>query len=112
MKRHLLFWVPRALTALYAVFLSMFALDVFSENTGLSQTLVALAIHLIPTAVVVGLLVMSWRWERTAGALFILTGAIYCSWANFRWDWIAIVAGPLFLIGLLYLLDSKYRRAI
>jgi hypothetical protein len=112
MKRLLLFWVPRALTALYALLLGMFALDVFSENTGLSQTLVALAIHLIPTMVVVALLVMSWRWERTAGALCILTGAMYCSWGHFRWDWIAIIAGPLFLIGLLYLLDSRYRRTI
>ena len=47
MKR-VLFWTPRVLCILFAMFLSLFALDVFSEGYGLWQTIGALLIPLGP----------------------------------------------------------------
>ena len=56
LRRRALFWIPRILAMLYVVFLSMFALDVFSEEHGFWRILVALSIHLIPSFVLIAVL--------------------------------------------------------
>jgi len=61
--KRVLFWGPRILCILFAVFVSLFALDVFGEGFGFWQTIIALVMHLIPTYVVVIALVIAWRWE-------------------------------------------------
>jgi small-conductance mechanosensitive channel len=57
----LLYWAPRALCIVIAVFISMFALDVFGGGKGFLETTLALLIHLIPTYVILILLAVSWR---------------------------------------------------
>src|ERR1035441_3495384 len=47
--KRFLFWTPRIICILFACFVSIFALDVFQENHGFWNTLLALLIHLIPT---------------------------------------------------------------
>ena len=111
MKIQLMFWTPRVLGGLHAAFLSLFALDVFSEPAGFLLTLAALAIHLIPSAVIVAFIALSWRWESAAGVLFMLAGLAYCVRFPTRLDWIAVVAGPLFASGVLFLLNAHYRIA-
>jgi len=61
--RRVLFWTPRILCILFAVFLSVFSLDVFSEGYGFWQTIGALLLHLVPTFIVVFALLIGWRWE-------------------------------------------------
>jgi hypothetical protein len=58
--RQLLFWSPRVLTPIFAVFLSLFALDVFEEGYGFWDTVVALFMHLIPSLDPAGMLSF-WR---------------------------------------------------
>ena len=48
----LLFWSPRVLGILIAIFVSLFALDVFAEGSSSWEIVVALAMHLIPTFVI------------------------------------------------------------
>ena len=50
--RQFLFWSPRVLTILFALFLSLFALDVFEEDRDFWGTALALFMHLIPTWIV------------------------------------------------------------
>jgi len=76
-QARLLFWSPRVLCIGLGVFVSLFALDVFGEGMGVWQTALALAIHLIPTAILVAVLLIAWRWERVGAALFALAGALY-----------------------------------
>ena len=47
--KRFLFWLPRVLSALFAAFISLFALDVFGAGYGLWETIWALFVHLIPT---------------------------------------------------------------
>ena len=72
-----MFWLPRLLSILFAAFISLFALDVFSESHGLWQTLLALAIHLIPTAFVIVVIVIAWQWEWIGALLFFGAGSYY-----------------------------------
>ena len=62
-NRGVLFFAPRVLTIVFALFMSVFAPDVPGETKGVLQTLTALALHMMPALVVVGLLVLAWRWE-------------------------------------------------
>jgi hypothetical protein len=107
--RRVLFWAPRVLCTLFAAFLSMFALDVFSEGYALGETILALLIHLVPTLIVVISLVIAWRWEWVGAILFIALALFYLiSSGGESW----IVTGPLFLIGILFLFNWIYRTRL
>ena len=111
MKR-LLFWSPRILGILFAVFTSLFALDVFEAGYGLGETVLALLMHLIPTGIIVVVLVISWRWAWVGGVLFTSLGALYLvmAWGqspnSLAPNPLVI---PLLLVGGLFLIDWFYR---
>lgn len=109
--RRVLFWSPRILGMLFALFLSLFALDVFGEDRGLRETLLALLIHLGPVYLVVIALAVSWRREGVGALLFPALAVYYVVWAWGRFPWItyAIISGPLVVIGVLFLLNWIYR---
>lgn len=87
-------------------------MDVFNERLGAAKTILALAIHLVPSAIVVVVLLVSWRWEWVGGVLFAGLGMLYLVWARHHPSWIVIIAGPLFLVGGLFLLGWTKRAEI
>jgi hypothetical protein len=107
-----LFWTPRILCLLYAAFISLFALDVFEGHRGVLETAIALAMHLIPTAALLLILAFSWRWEWVGAALFPALGIFYlvAFAGRFHWSVYATIAGPLFLIGALFLINWLLRH--
>ncbi len=109
-SRRILFWAPRALGIAFALFISIFALDVFDEGHGPWNTLLALAMHLIPTAVVVVAVALAWRWEWIGAVLFAAAGTLYLVNTLRHPDWILFISGPLFLIAVLFLV-SWLKRA-
>lgn len=111
---HLLFWTPRILCLLFAVFLSLFALDVFGEGYGFWGTILALFMHLIPTWIVLIVLAISWRWEWVGAVLFAALGVFYLvtSWGRVDWSAYVVISGPLFLVGTLFLLDWLYHARL
>ncbi|MBK5108827.1 MAG: hypothetical protein JJE12_11890 [Anaerolineales bacterium] len=112
--RKILFWSPRVLGILIAVFVSLFALDVFGEGYSTVETIVALAMHLIPTLVILIVLGIAWRWEWIGGFLFVALGVLYITlfWEPSNLPAYLVISGPLFLTGILFLLDGCYRSAI
>lgn len=104
--KRLLFWLPRILAILFALFLSIFALDVFQEPRGFWRTALAFAIHLIPSATVVAMLAAAWRWEWMGTVLFALAAGLYAQQVLPRHpDWAAILCSPLLAIAALFLAD-------
>jgi hypothetical protein len=101
----LLYWSPRVLGILYAGFITMFAADVFDERLGFLKTVVALLIHLIPTAIVLAALAIGWFWDLAGAAGFIGLGLLYAVNCTNHPSWILIIAGPAFVIGLLFFLS-------
>ncbi|HUU28898.1 MAG TPA: hypothetical protein VM123_13890 [archaeon] len=112
--KRLLFWTPRVLCILFAIFVSLFALDVFSEGYGFWKTILALLIHLIPTYIIIIVLIFSWRWEWVGGILFTALGAFYIFWVWGRFTWLTylVMSGPLFLVGVLFLVNWVYRAEL
>jgi hypothetical protein len=110
--QQLLYWAPRALCIVFAVFISLFAFDVFREGQGFWATAIALLMHLIPTFLVLIVLAASWRREWIGGVLFIVLAVVYLVWAwNKPFGGVAIplISGLLVLIGALFLLNWYYR---
>lgn len=105
--KRILFWIPRVLCILFAVFISLFALDVFSERYTLGEMILAFLIHLIPTFLVVLALVIAWRWESIGTVLFIALALFYVASGRGQ-SW--IIFAPLFLIAALFLVDWIYRK--
>jgi hypothetical protein len=110
----ILFWSPRVLGILIVIFTSLFALDVFGEGYSFWETIGALAMHLIPTLVILIVLGIAWRWEWTGGFLFVALGVLYITlfWEPSNLPAYLLISGPLFLAGFLFLLDGYYRSAV
>jgi hypothetical protein len=103
-------WAPRGLAIVFALFLSLFALDVFNEHRGVLQTIVALLIHLTPVWIVLAALAVAWRLEAVGGMLFLGLAVWYIvSTINRPISWSLLIAGPAIIIGALFLLSSWFR---
>ena len=103
--RRVLHWTPRVLGILFAAFISLFALDAFGQGYGFWGSLAAFLIHMVPTGLILAALVVAWRWEWLGAVLFVALGAAYLieAWGKFDWLTYALVSGPAFLTGALFL---------
>lgn len=109
-----LFWMPRILCLLFAAFVSLFVVDVFGEGYGFWETIAALVMHLIATGVILVVLAVSWRWPWIGAILFVALGAWYVinTWRKFDGNAYLLVAGSMFFVGSLFLVDWVYRAAL
>ena len=106
-----IYWTPRILCIVFALFISMFALDVFSEGyTGL-EIVLALFMHLVPTYIIVALLLVAWKWEWIGAIAFCGLGVYYVLMTRGRMPLITylLIPGPSFVISLLFLLSWLWR---
>ncbi|MCY3001502.1 MAG: hypothetical protein NTV21_06830 [Planctomycetota bacterium] len=103
-------WLPRVLALAFTAFLSLFALDAFEGVEGLAQRAVALAMHLVPTAVCLLLVVLAWRRPWIGAASFGVLAAAYVGIAWSHPSWVLVISGPLALVALAYFI--AWRREI
>lgn len=111
----ILFWTPRVLGFLFALFVSIFAFDVFGQGYGFWGTIRVLFMHLIPVYILLIALAVAWRWEWVGALLFVglSVGYLIMSWGPYPLVAILVgawpIAGPPLLIGLFFLLNWLYR---
>lgn len=107
----MLLWAPRLLTILFALFLGVFALDVFAEPAGVLETLTALVLHLMPTFLVLTLLAFAWRWEVIGVIAFagLAIAYVVLMWGRFPWFTYAAISGPLLVMSCLFWLSWRQR---
>ena len=112
--RNILFWTPRILCILFCMFLSIFALDVFGEGQEFWGTVLALLMNLVPVFLVAIVLAIAWRWEWVGAVLFTALALIYVIWfwGRFPLGVYFAIAGPLVLLGILFLLNWIYRQEL
>lgn len=104
-------WAPRVLALCYALFISIFAMDVFDEKLGFWQTIAALGVHLIPTWIVLIVLALAWRREWIGAVLYAAAAVIYSIKVLPKHpDWATFIALPLLLVAGLYLLAWMKHR--
>lgn len=102
-------WTPRVLGLALAVFLGLFALDAFRPGQPLTKGLIGFAIHLLPSLLVAAAVALAWRWPWLGGALFVLFALAYTFSVHGRLDWTLVIAGPLLLVGLLFIVSWRYQ---
>lgn len=109
-----LIWSPRVLGLLFALFLSIFALDVFGAGYSVWETVLALLIHLIPTLALLLALALAWRWQWIGAFVFLGFVAWYVveTWGQADLIVLLMICGPPLVVGLLYLLDWFYRAEL
>jgi hypothetical protein len=110
-NRGIVFWSPRVLTIVFALFLGVLATDVFGEKNDILWTLAAFFIHLIPAFIVAAVLALAWRREWIGVAAFAALGItdVIMMWRRFPLAAYAATAGPLFLNSVLFYLSWRER---
>ncbi len=111
MMKNILYWSPRILSIAFVLFLSLFALDVFGAYTGW-ELVTALLIHLLPSFVLLGVAIISWKYDMVGAVAFLGFAVFYVLMVGFDrpWSWYAGISGPAALVGLLFLLNWFRKR--
>jgi hypothetical protein len=113
--RSFFYWLPRVLGIAFALFLMLFTFDAWEGTSSFWEGLLGWFIHMLPVFIVLFVLVVAWARPRIGGSLFLLLGAGFAVFFGERWDgqWtdalisFLIISGPLFLLGALFLLESR-----
>jgi hypothetical protein len=114
------YWTPRILSIVFILFLAIFSFDVFGNGYAFWETVLALFIHNIPSLLLLGVLIISWKHEIVGGIAFILAGLLYIISilintlkGPFEWYMLSysfIIAGPAIFIGILFLIGWKRKK--
>jgi len=106
--KKILYYTPRVLAILFTILVSLLALDVFSEYTGL-ELIGALLIHLFPTYILILVVLIAWKWEHIGGTIFIILGLLFILMIGPEKDLsFLIIPGILISIGVLFLLNKYF----
>ena len=73
-KSFILHWIPRGICILAILLVSIFALDAFEEGKTLGEQLLDFSVHLIPSYILIGILLLAWKWELAGGILLATIG--------------------------------------
>jgi len=115
-----IYWTPRILSIIFICFLALFSLDVISPELSFWQIVVGLFMHNIPVFILLAVLSISWKHEIVGGVVFILAGILYIvsllitiprspsGWYMLFWS--LQIAGPAFLIGILFVINWLKKR--
>lgn len=105
----LIYWAPRIIAIMFVGFLALMSLDVFGTGLSFRETLVALFMHNIPALILLGVLLISWKYEIVGGIGFILAGLAYIilllrnPFEMYMIAWAAQISGLAFVVGILFL---------
>ena len=116
-----IYWTPRIISILFILFLALMSLDVFSSESGFQNIVIGLFMHNIPVFILSIVLAISWKYEIVGGIVFILAGILYIaimvknaltnSFEGYMISYSLIVAGPAFLIGLLFITNWQQKKS-
>ena len=75
------------------------------------QALPDFLVHLVPAALVAGVVALAWHRELIGAVLFTALAVVYGVTAREHLSWIAVISGPLLVTAALYGWSWKHRRA-
>jgi hypothetical protein len=101
-SRRVLRQAPRVLGIAVALFLGIFALDAFEGGRGFVESLPGFVVHLAPSLLLLAVVAVAWHREWLGGIVFVGLAAFYAATTFEHPDWIVLIAGPVFVVGVLY----------
>ncbi len=101
--------LARGVALFQVLFLSLFALDVFVEGYSLKQLVLGLFIHLLPSLLLLGALIISWSKPRLGGMVLLFLGLFSISFFHTLKNPVTfiIVTLPPILSGLLFIQSTR-----
>lgn len=110
-KESILFWLPRIISIFFILFISLFATDVFNEYS-FPDVIIALAMHLLPSILLLTFLVLSWKNDLIGGILYFIG---WISFLLFFWerDHLStqiIISSPLLVTSLMFFINYLFSR--
>ena len=108
------FWTPRVICILFALFLVIFSFDVFEGAHGFWDIALGLLMHNLPTIGLFVTLYFTWRREWIAAIIFPAIGVAFdvAFWGKGPLLNYILLTGPLFLLGILFLVNWIYRAEL
>jgi len=112
MKAEKLIWIPRIITILFILFLSLFALDAFSGDSPLLQKLTGFLIHMIPSLILAVTLIFTWKIPVAGGCILLLTGLLFTfAFHTYRsFSTFMLISFPLAVAGILFIVFELVAR--
>ena len=95
-------FTTRALCLLFIGFTLLFALDAFTLHRDFPEIAGQVFSHLIPTLLLLTIFVLSLKREWIGAIAFLFIAVFYTISTLRHVDWILTIAGPLYVIGVLY----------
>ena len=114
-------WLPRVICIFAILFVSIFALDAFAPGLTMWQQLGGFLIHLIPSFILIGFLIVAWKWEFIGGIIFMAIG-IGLSPLVFIMNYqrnhsvglsfiiILIITIPFVIVGILFMISQHLKK--
>ncbi len=98
------FYLPRILAITFILFISIFALDAFSDP----NWPVALFMHLIPSFILIAITLIAWKKEKLGGILFLAIGVAGFLFFHVN-DWVVffLIIFPVLLLGILFFFSKR-----
>jgi len=108
-----IYWSPRLAGVTIILFVSLFALDVFSEGYTPLEMLIGFIMHMLPSFALAIVLALAWRWEWI-GAVTFLGAAVF--FLRFAWGdpegltgIFLLFSGPMLMIAVLFAANWFWR---
>ena len=99
-------WAPRVAGIAMSLFLALFALDAFNSKS-VARALPEFGVHLAPALLVIGVVAVAWRYPLVGAVGFGLLALAYAVIVRSRPDWIAVIAGPLAVVAVLFFVSWR-----
>jgi len=108
--KNFLTWTPRIVLIAYSIFISVFALDAFSEEGSFFHRLGDFLMHLAPSVVVLLMLFLAWRFPLIGGLFVMILGMIFTIYfhTNRTFSYFMMISAPLFVAGLLFIFSHAF----
>lgn len=114
MKRSWLFWIPRGLIMLFALFTVVFSFDVFDVQAPWYRILLRLLVHNVPLMVLLIALRISWNRPAVGSILFYLFMLAFAFVVRSHGViWVPLIfTVPLFIVATMFMVEYlKLSRA-
>jgi hypothetical protein len=117
----ILHWAPRIICILAIMFISMFAADAFTSELTFLQQLGDFFIHLIPSFILLGILIIAWKWELIGGVVFTAIGIVLSPFIfklNYNMNHsvgmslgiILMITFPFVVVGILFIISHFVKK--
>jgi hypothetical protein len=105
MKNRVLLWIPRSVTAILFILITMFiALEVFSENKPLADRIIGFSIHMMPAWVILLGFIASFFRTLLSGILYVVIAVYFTVFFHtyHSFSLFLFMSLPFFIIGFIY----------